>query len=232
MTAPAGPPPPRAVVFDAYGTLFDIARPTARLAERIGPVADRLGALWRTLQLEYTWLLTLMGRYRPFDVVTADALQVAMAECGVGDAGLAADLLAVYDRLDAFADAAPGLAAIAEGGLPRVILSNGTPAMLAGAVSAAGLGGMIDDILSADQVRLYKPRAEVYQLAVDRLGLPADAIAFVSSNGWDIAGATAFGFRPIWLNRAGRPADRLGLPAPPEITTLDALSDLLLPDGR
>ena len=226
-TTPATATGIRAVVFDAYGTLFDIAAPTARLASRIGPAAERLGDLWRSRQLEYTWLLTLMGRYRPFDVVTADALAVAMAACGVDDPVLAADLLAVYERLDAFADARTGLAALADRGWPRAILSNGTPGMLSAAVGAAGLAPLIDDILSADQVGLYKPHPAVYRLAVDRLGVPAADIAFVSSNGWDIAGATAFGFRPIWLNRTGRPAERLGLPVPPPITTLDGLADHL-----
>lgn len=232
MSTPASPAPPiRAVVFDAYGTLFDVARPTARLAPRIGPAAERLGALWRTRQLEYTWLLSLMGRYRPFDAVTADALAVAMADCGIEDAALAADLLAIYDRLDAFADARDGLAALAERGLTRAILSNGTPAMLSGAVAAAGLDDRIDAVLSADAVGIYKPHPSVYRLAVDRLDVPAGSIAFVSSNGWDIAGATAFGFRPLWLNRTSRPAERLGLPAPRQIAGLDALACVIAEGG-
>ena len=201
----------RAFVFDAYGTLFDVHSITA-LAETLAPGQGAvLSRIWRTKQLEYTWLQSLMlapNRVRDdFAAVTAQALDYAVAQLMIP---LAAEdrhlLLAAYQKLEPFPDAAAALAALAPH--PRWILSNGTLAMLEPLVRGSALANHIDGVLSADAAGIYKPSPKVYQLAVDRLQLDPPDIAFVSSNGWDAAGAKAFGFTTFWINRDGNPIER------------------------
>ncbi|HEX6137327.1 MAG TPA: haloacid dehalogenase type II [Casimicrobiaceae bacterium] len=203
--------PPRAFVFDAYGTLFDV-HSVVTLAEELAP---RQGALlsqvWRTKQLEYTWLQSLMlSPTRPrddFATLTACALDYAVAQFMVP---LSAEnrqrLLDAYGRLAPFPDAADALAALAP--RPRWILSNGTLAMLEPLVRQSALASHIDGVLSVDAAGIYKPSPRVYRLAVDRLQLAPADIGFVSSNGWDAAGAKAFGFTTFWINRYGVPVER------------------------
>lgn len=216
-----------ACVFDAYGTLFDTSSPVDRLRASVGPAADRLAAAWRAKQLEYTWLRSLMDRHADFRQVTGDALDYALADTGVTMPGLRQRLMDEYMTPDAYADAAPALDRLRAGGLKTAILSNGSPDMLHAAVACSGLSARLDAVLSVETVGVYKPHPRVYQLAVDRLEVAPEAICFVSSNGWDAAGAAAFGLRVVWLNRAGRPAERL--PAGPEavVTALDSLPALL-----
>ncbi len=158
----------RAFVFDAYGTLFDVHAAIARHRAAAGPDADRLSELWRTKQLEYTWTLTLMGRYEPFWRLTERALDFALARFPSVDPGLKPKLLEAYRELGAFPDARAALEALKAKGMPTAILSNGSPDMLAAAVTAAGLGKLLDHVLSVDAIRIYKPRREVYALAIDR----------------------------------------------------------------
>jgi 2-haloacid dehalogenase len=198
---------PTAVVFDAYGTLLDVHSAVARHAARLGDKAAAVSALWRQRQLEYSWILSATGDYEPFNVLTARALDFALATHGVADPALAADLLGAYRALDAYPDAAPALAALRATGLATAILSNGEPAMLHAAVDAAGLGAALDAVLSVAPLRRYKPAAAVYQLACERFAAPPAAIAFVSSNAWDAYGAARFGFRVFWVNRAGGPVE-------------------------
>jgi 2-haloacid dehalogenase len=201
----------QAVVFDAYGTLFDVAAPTAVL---LGDRAEAVGQLWRRKQLEYSWLRSLMGRHADFAQVTAEALAYAFDASGIHDPALAEQLLAAYRTLPAFADAKPVLAALADSGRKLAILSNGSPAMLAPMVSASGLADLIPNVLSVEEANVFKPHPKVYALACERLSLRAAEIAFVSANGWDAAGAAAFGFTVAWLNRRSEPQDRLpGHPA-------------------
>jgi len=201
----------RAVVFDAYGTLFDIAAATAALP---GDRAEAVGQLWRRKQLEYSWLRSLMSRHADFAQVTAEALDYALEAHRIHDPALAERLLAAYRTLPAYADAKPALTAIAAGGLKRAILSNGSPAMLAPMVAASDLGGLIAEVFSVEDAGVFKPHPNVYALACERLSLPAGEIAFVSANGWDAAGAAAFGFTVAWLNRRAEPPERLpGHPA-------------------
>jgi len=216
----------RACVFDAYGTLFDVHSAVAACRPLIGAQADRLSALWRQKQLEYTWLRSLMQRYTGFDAITADALDYAMAATGLQDAGLRERLLKLYLRLAAYPEAPGVLAALRDTGRATAILSNGTPEMLESAVSAAGLSGALDQILSVESCGVYKPHPSVYQLAVDRLGVTAAEICFLSANGWDAAGAAAFGFQVVWINRFGQPPERLpgqARAALPDLTGLPAL---------
>ncbi|MBM3359417.1 MAG: haloacid dehalogenase type II [Betaproteobacteria bacterium] len=200
----------KALVFDAYGTLFDV-HTVAELCERTFPGKGMaLSQLWRAKQLEYTWLRSLMGRYEDFARITADALRHACSALELKlEAAHLLRLMDAYDRLALFADAREALPALS--GYKRAILSNGTPAMLDALVKHAGLERQLDALLSVDAARVFKPDPRVYQLAVDRLALPPPEIGFVSSNYWDAAGAKSFGFRVFWINRGGVTPDALGI---------------------
>lgn len=198
-----------ACAFDAYGTLFDVGAAAARLSPELGGKAGELARLWRAKQLEYTWVLSLMGAYRDFWQVTGDSLDYALEALGLTDPGLRQSLLDLYRRLDAYADARPCLERLNKAGYPCAILSNGSPEMLAAAVASAGIGDLVDAVVSVDALRVYKTDPKVYQAAVDRLGVPAGRILFFSANGWDVAGAAGFGYRCAWVNRLGLPKDRL-----------------------
>ena len=215
-----------AFVFDVYGTLFDVHSVTA-LAESLAPGrGSALSQLWRAKQLEYTWLSSLMGPSAAgrddFAVLTARALDYASASLAIDLGGDAHEhLCGAYLTLAPFADAAASLAALAP--RPRWILSNGTLAMLEPLIRQSGLDRHLDGMLSVDAAGIFKPSPRVYQLAVDRLQLPAARIGFVSSNCWDAIGAKSFGFTTFWINRLRAPVDRHG-PAPDRI--IDTLADL------
>ncbi len=216
-------PAVKAVVFDAYGTLFDVHSPAMTLIAAIGPSASRFSDLWRQKQLEYTWLRSLMGAHTDFWQVTQDALDYAMEATQITDADLRRKLLDLFRTLSAYPDAAPSLASLRAAGLRTAILSNGTPELLAQAVTSGGLNGAFDAILSVEAAGIYKPSPLVYALALDALRVDAHEIAFVSSNGWDVAGASQFGFNAVHINRAGHPPERL--PAPPR-AIIGSLSEL------
>lgn len=198
-------------VFDAYGTLFDVHAAIARYRHIAGPDADRLSDLWRSKQLEYTWTLTLAGRYADFWTLTERALDFALVRVPSVDKALKPNLLNAYLTLDAYADARAVLHDLKTQGRKAAILSNGTPHMLDRAVEAAGLGQDLDHVLSVDSIRMYKPRPEVYQLVTDAFHVAPAEVMFVSSNRWDVMGATAFGFRAIWVNRGGLPDEYVEL---------------------
>lgn len=197
--------PVRAYVFDAYGTLFDVHAAIARHREAAGPDADRFSEIWRMKQLEYAWMLSAAGHYVDFWTLTERALDYAFARCPSVDRALRARLLDAYFKLDAFVDARAALKALKGKGLRTAILSNGNPRMLDGAVTAAGLANDIDAVLSVDAIRIYKPQPAVYAMVTETFGIAAADVIFVSSNRWDVMGATAFGFRCIWVNRANMP---------------------------
>lgn len=218
----------RALVFDAYGTLFDVhsvvMRAGAGIAgDGISGGLDALSRLWRQKQLEFTWLRALMERYEDFAQITEAALRTALAQLHIaaGEAQVRR-LLDAYLAPALFPDAKTALEKLAD--FPRAILSNGTPAMLGAAVRAAGIESHLAHIISVDQVKAYKPSPKVYQLAVDALRLPAAEILFVSSNAWDAAGAKAFGYRVCWCNRAGGVMDRLGFEPDFVVTSLDGIA--------
>lgn len=213
----------QACVFDAYGTLFDVHSAVARHRARLGEVADPVSTLWRGKQLEYTWLRSLMRRHADFWQITGDALDYALDSHGVADDELRTDLLAAYRQLSCYDEVPPVLRRLRQSGLRCAILSNGSPAMLAAAVTSAGLDELLEPVLSVEDVGIFKPDPRVYQLAVDRLGLPAAAVSFQSSNAWDAAGAVSFGFRVVWINRFGQRPERLGLPVDVELPTLEGL---------
>jgi 2-haloacid dehalogenase len=217
-----------ACVFDAYGTLFDFASAASGCGDLLGGKTAPLTALWRDKQLQYSWLRSLQGRYVPFWQVTGDALDYALDALDLArHEGLRAKLMDLYRTLGAFPEVREVLVRLRQDGFRTAILSNGSTEMLASAVSGAGLDAAFDAVLSVDAVQTFKPDPRVYQLAVDRLGLPAQAIAFISSNAWDAHAAAAFGMQVVWCNRYGQRAERLpGTPAR-EIRSLSELPGLL-----
>lgn len=212
-----------ACVFDAYGTLFDFNSAAAGCRDQLGDKADALSALWRTKQLEYTWLRALMGRHAPFWQVTGEALDYALDSLDLGPAAIRDRLMQLYRQLDTFAEVHDVLTALKAGGLKTAILSNGSPDMLDAAVAHAKIEGLLDAVLSVEDVGVYKPHPSVYQLAVDRLGFDKDRISFQSSNSWDAVGAASFGMRVVWCNRYGQRRERL--PAQPDVE-VKSLSEL------
>jgi 2-haloacid dehalogenase len=205
----------RACVFDAYGTLFNSSSAAQRVGDMIGSeTAGRLAELWRNKQLQYTWLRTVQNRHADFWQVTGEALDFALETLAMADPALRERLMQGYLALEAYPEAAAAVGALRGAGTATAILSNGTPAMLSTLVDHAGLGGLFDHVLSVEEVGAYKPHPHVYQLACDRLGIPAEAILFVSSNGWDVWAASAFGMRVAWCNRQGLTRERL--PGAPE----------------
>jgi 2-haloacid dehalogenase len=217
----------KACVFDAYGTLFDFASAARGCPQVPGDAADRLTALWRDKQLQYTWLRAAQGRHADFRRVTADALDFALETLGLERPGLRESLLDLYLALAPFPEVRQMLPRLRAAGLKTAILSNGTPAMLTAAVGAAGFAGLFDAVLSVEDVGAFKPDPRVYRLAVDRLGTPATSIAFVSSNGWDAHAASAFGMQVVWCNRYGERRERLPGAPDREITTLADLPALV-----
>jgi 2-haloacid dehalogenase len=211
-------------VFDAYGTLLDVHSAIARHRDAAGPDADRFSEVWRTKQLEYSWTLTLAGDYQDFWVLTQRGLDFAFARFPSVDRALRQRLLDAYFTLGAFADALPVLTALKKAGHATAILSNGSPDMLSAAVKAGALGQSLDAVLSIDSGRMYKPRPDTYALVTDRFGVKPADVTFVSSNRWDVMGSAAFGFKPVWVNRANNPDE---YPDHPPVRTIAGLSALL-----
>ena len=219
----------RACVFDAYGTLFDVHSAVGKHRARLGDDADAVSGMWRAKQLEYTWQRTILDRYVDFWRVTADGLDYALDAHGVDDAGLRDDLLHAYLSLDCYPEVREVLDTLKNADLMTAILSNGSPMMLEAAVESAGIGDLLDAVVSVDELRMYKPSAEVYQLAMDELEVGRGQVSFQSSNAWDAAAAATFGFRVAWCNRFGQARERLPDAPDVEIRTLDELPAIVLP---
>ena len=232
----------KACVFDAYGTLFDFAAAARACQDVLGDAVEPLSALWRDKQLQYTWLRAAQDRHADFWQVTGDALDFTLETLGLdrpgppgspgrpgpaGSPGLRKRLMGLYLTLDPFPEVPAVLKALRRAGFMTAILSNGTPGMLDAAVAAAELGGLFDAVMSVEEAGAFKPSRRVYQLAVDRLGCPAAAIAFQSSNAWDAHAASAFGMRVVWCNRYGARRERLPGAPDCEIASLRELPALL-----
>src|SRR5215831_15258819 len=201
----------RACVFDAYGTLFDFASAARSCADVLGDTAERVSALWRDKQLQYTWLRAAQSRHADFWQVTGDALDFTLETLGIERPGLRERLMGLYLTLEPFPEVPGVLAALRRAGLKTAILSNGTPAMLDAAVGHAGLGALFDAVLSVEDVGVFKPNPRVYQLAVDRLAYAA----------------SAFGMQVVWCNRYGQRRERLPGAPDCEIATLADLPALV-----
>jgi 2-haloacid dehalogenase len=196
-----------AILFDAYGTLFDLRSAVTPHAARLGDRMDRVSALWRQKQLEYTWTASLRNAYRDFEAITRDALAFALAAERISDDALAGALLESFHTLTPYPDAGSTLRALKARGLRLGILSNGTPAMLSRLIAGQSFADLLDPVISVDAVKMFKPDHRVYQLGVDTLGMTAERIGFVSGNAWDAGGAAGFGFRVFWINRASQPSE-------------------------
>ena len=205
---------PSIAIFDAYGTLFDVAAAARKAASEPGFAAlgsrwQAVAEHWRLKQLQYTWLRAVAGRHVDFWEVTQNGLDWALEKEGLGDLALRERLLALYWELEAYPEVPAMLAALKAAGHTTAILSNGSPAMLEAAVRSAGVGEFLDDTLSVEDVGVFKPHDTVYDMVGARFGGTKADVLFVSSNGWDAAGAAGYGFRTLWVNRAGDPQDRL-----------------------
>ena len=194
-----------AYIFDAYGTLFDVHAAVRRHAGRIGAAGPLLSEIWRAKQLEYSWVRTLMGSYADFWQLTEQALDFALAKVPSADKSLRGDLLDAYWKLDCYPEVPAVLKALKADGARLAILSNGSPEMLESAVKSAALDQILDEIFSVDTVRRFKTDPSTYDLVTSGWILYPDAVSIRSSNRWDIAGATRFGFRTVWINRTAQP---------------------------
>jgi len=217
----------KACVFDAYGTLFDVHSAVGKYSERLGEVSDQVSSIWRTKQLEYTWLRSLMKKHADFWQVTQDALDYALDVFNIMDKHLRNDLINAYLELECYPEVPDTLVKLKDSGRQIAILSNGSPAMLEAVVKSSGLEDLVQTILSVEMVGIFKPDPTVYQLAVDRLGVTAAEIVFMSANAWDAVGATAFGLRVAWINRFAQRPERLPFQPDIEIKTLAELPGLL-----
>ena len=219
----------KAVAFDAYGTLFDVFSVTALGEELFPGKGDALAQLWRLKQLQYSTLRSLMGRHRDFWRLTEDALIYASRSLGLDlTPDKRARLLEAYLTLTAFPDVKPGLEALRRRGLRLAILSNGEPKMLEAAARTAGIVGLLDAILSVEEVKIFKPSPRVYQLAPEHLGVRPGELGFVSSNCWDVAGAASVGLETIWIQRrAAEPIEELGFAPDHVVHTITDLAALL-----
>nr|WP_246429395.1 haloacid dehalogenase type II [Sagittula marina] len=219
-------------IFDAYGTLFDVAA-AARVAaeepgrEALAEVWPQIAADWRAKQLEYSWLRAITGDYVTFWQVTQDGLDWAMARAGLDDLELRERLLALYWELPAFKEAPFVLARLQAAGVRCAILSNGNKDMLEGAVDSSGLGSFLEEVISVESAGIFKPARAVYDLVGARMGCAVGDVLFVSSNGWDVAGAAAYGFETAWVNRAGAPVDRLMAEPAHILSDLNTIEDLV-----
>jgi len=218
----------RACVFDAYGTLFDLASAAARCNDVLGDKTTAVAQLWREKQITYTWLRAAQNLHADFWQVTGDGLDFTLETLGITDPAIRARLMGLYRELTCFPEVPNVLRRLKQAGYATAILSNGSPSMLQDLVASANLGGLLDHVLSVEEVGVFKPHPSVYQLAVDRLGVPASAISFQSSNAWDAHAASAFGMRVVWCNRYGQRRERLPGAPDREIRTLAELPDLLV----
>ncbi len=218
-----------AFAFDAYGTLFDVFSVTALCEELFPGHGDALAQRWRTKQLQYSLLRSLMGRHRDFWLVTGDALVHAAASLGLDLTEARRErLMDAYLSLAAFPDVRPGLEALKDQGLRLAILSNGEPRMLEAAARSAGIDHLLDDIISVEEVKIFKVSPRVYNLGLERLGVDRSALGFVSSNSWDIAGATSAGLTTFWIQRAAaEPPDELGFAAHHVVAAITDLPPLV-----
>lgn len=202
-------------VFDAYGTLFDVNSAARRCAaepgrEKFSKSWPSISANWREKQLSYSWLLNILREHRDFWQITENALDYALELVGlISDKELKKRLLNLYKELDAYPEVKPVLTRLVQEKITCAILSNGSKSMLNSAVMNSGIAPYINAVLSVDDVGIFKPDRKVYKMVLDQLPFKKDEVLFISSNGWDIAGAASFGFKTLWINRLNLPADRL-----------------------
>lgn len=216
-------------MFDAYGTLFDVHSAVRRAGAALGPLAEPVSQLWRTKQLEYSWTLTLMRGFEDFWTLTERGLDFALARHGIADPALKASLMDAYLTLSAYPDVAPALGRLKAAGKATAVFTNGTRAMVDRSIAAAGIGALLDHVVTVEASAAYKPGPDVYDRAMREVGVAVPGeIVFVSSNRWDVAGAATAGFVPVWVNRAGLPDEYPGRAPVAEMPDLGGLAATFL----
>lgn len=215
----------KAYVFDAYGTLFDVHSAVSRHFDIVGESPARVSEVWRNKQLEYTWVRTTMNRYKDFWQLTAEALDFALAVTPGSNLECRQVLLDAYMTLDCYSEVPSVLKLLQAKGIKTAILSNGSPKMLSSAVEHAGLSDILDDQFSIDDIGIFKADPATYKMVTDKYNIEPSEVAFQSSNRWDIAGATAFGFSCNWINRTSQPDEYLDLTPKSTLSDLNGLLD-------
>ena len=216
----------KAIIFDAYGTLFDVNSAAEKCKDKIGDKWEPFANFWRTTQLEYTWLRSLMGRHKDFWQVTEDSLDKSMKAFNI-DSSMKNELLNLYKILSPYKEVSETLKALKEKKFKLAILSNGTPSLLNELVESNNLNDLFDDIFSIEEVRVYKPASKVYDIPVKKYKIKKDEIAFLSANTWDVSGGGNYGYQAIWVNRNNNIFDNLDYKPTNEIKSLKELTNLI-----
>ncbi|MEO0327261.1 MAG: haloacid dehalogenase type II [Pseudomonadota bacterium] len=213
----------KAYVFDAYGTLFDVHSAVSRHADIVGDNPARVSEVWRNKQLEYTWVRTGMSRYKDFWTLTGEALSFALKFVPSSNMDSYQTLMDAYLSLECYSEVPKVLKKLRETGAKTAILSNGSPDMLSAAVASAGLTQLLDDEFSIDEIAVFKTDPATYAMVINKYNIEPEEVAFQSSNRWDIAGASAFGFHCNWINRTGQPDEYTDLPPANVLSDLNGL---------
>ena len=216
----------KAIIFDAYGTLFDVNSAAEKCKSKIGDKWESFANYWRKTQLEYTWLRSLMGRHKDFWQITADSLDKSMQAFNI-DKAMKNELLDLYKILSPYPEVKETLEKLKEKRYKLAILSNGTPALLNELVKSNGLQNLFDDIFSIEEVKIYKPSSKVYDMPVKKYSIKNEEVAFLSANTWDVSGGGNYGFTSIWVNRNKNIFDNLDYKPKNEISGLNQLIDIL-----
>ena len=216
----------KAIIFDAYGTLFDVNSAAEKCKDKIGDKWEPFANFWRTTQLEYTWLRSLMGRHKDFWQVTEDSLDKSMKAFNI-DSSMKNELLNLYKILSPYKEVSETLKALKEKKFKLAILSNGTPSLLNKLVKSNNLNNLFDDIFSIEEVGVYKPVSKVYDIPVKKYKIKKDEIAFLSANTWDVSGGGNYGYQAIWVNRNNNIFDNLDYKPTNEIKSLKELTNLI-----
>ena len=216
----------KVIIFDAYGTLFDVNSAAAKTKNKIGEKWEAFANYWRTIQLEYTWLRTLMGRHKDFWQITEDSLDKSMKVFNVNKL-LKNELLDLYKSLSTFPEVNQTLKELKKKQYKLTILSNGTPSLIRNLVKENDLENIFDDLLSVEEVKTYKPHPHVYNIPIKKYGILKNEVAYLSSNTWDISAAGNFGFKTIWVNRNNSIFDNLDFNPPMQIKNLNELINIL-----
>jgi len=216
----------KAIIFDAYGTLFDVNSAAEKCKDKIGDKWEPFANFWRTTQLEYTWLRSLMGRHKDFWQVTEDSLDKSMKAFNI-DSSMKNELLNLYKILSPYKEVSETLKALKEKKFKLAILSNGTPSLLNELVKSNNLNNLFDDIFSIEEVGVYKPVSKVYDIPVKKYKIKKDEIAFLSANTWDVSGGGNYGYQAIWVNRNNNIFDNLDYKPTNEIKSLKELTNLI-----
>ena len=216
----------KAIIFDAYGTLFDVNSAAEKCKDKIGDKWEPFANFWRTTQLEYTWLRSLMGRHKDFWQITEDSLDKSMKAFNI-DSSMKNELLNLYKILSPYKEVSETLKALKEKKFKLAILSNGTPSLLNELVKSNNLNNLFDDIFSIEEVGVYKPNSKVYDIPVKKYKIKKDEIAFLSANTWDVSGGGNYGYQAIWVNRNNNIFDNLDYKPTNEIKNLKELTNLI-----